>query len=70
MKLFRLMCLIAKDGGSLRAGHAKTSVNIQLAKKASAVICEIMNEDGTMAKGKDLINFAKKHKLKIGKMKI
>ena len=28
-----------------------------------------MNEDGSMAKGKDLFNFAKKHKLKIGKIK-
>ena len=37
-----------------------------LAKKNnSAVICEIMNEDGTMARGEKLFNFAKKHKLKI-----
>ena len=34
----------------------------------SAVICEIMNEDGTMAKGQDLYNFAIKHNLKIGKI--
>ena len=63
--------IIAKDGGVLvRAGHTEASVDIsKLAKKNnSAVICEIMNEDGTMAKGKDLINFAKKHKLKIGKI--
>jgi 3,4-dihydroxy 2-butanone 4-phosphate synthase/GTP cyclohydrolase II len=37
-------------------------------KNNSAVICEIMNEDGTMAKGQDLFNFAKKHNLKIGKI--
>ena len=41
----------------------------KLAKKNnSAVICEIMNEDGSMAKGKDLFNFAKKHSLKIAKI--
>ena len=64
--------IIAKDGGVLvRAGHTEASVDIsKLAKKNnSAVICEIMNEDGSMAKGKDLFNFAKKHKLKIGKIK-
>ena len=63
--------IIAKDGGVLvRAGHTEASVDIsKLAKKNnSAVICEIMNEDGTMAKGKDLFNFAKKHDLKIGKI--
>ena len=63
--------IIAKDGGVLiRAGHTEASVDIsKLAKKNnSAVICEIMNEDGTMAKGINLINFAKKHKLKIGKI--
>ena len=63
--------IIAKDGGVLvRAGHTEASVDIsRLAKKNnSAVICEIMNEDGTMAKGKDLFYFAKKHKLKIGKI--
>jgi len=63
--------IIAKDGGVLvRAGHTEASVDIsKLAKKNnSAVICEIMNEDGTMAKGHDLFNFAKKHKLKIGKI--
>tara|TARA_Y100000389_G_scaffold81611_1_gene78195 strand:- start:2025 stop:3065 length:1041 start_codon:yes stop_codon:yes gene_type:complete len=63
--------IIAKDGGVLvRAGHTEASVDIsRLAKKNnSAVICEIMNEDGSMAKGKDLLNFAKKHNLKIGKI--
>ena len=63
--------IIAKDGGVLvRAGHTEASVDIsKLAKKNnSAVICEIMNEDGTMAKGHNVFNFAKKHKLKIGKI--
>ena len=63
--------IIAKDGGVLvRAGHTEASVDIsRLAKKNnSAVICEIMNENGTMAKGQDLFNFAEKHKLKIGKI--
>ena len=63
--------IIAKDGGVLvRAGHTEASVDIsKLAKKNnSAVICEIMNEDGTMARGQDLFNFANKHKLKIGKI--
>ena len=63
--------IIAKDGGVLvRAGHTEASVDIsKIARKNnSAVICEIMNEDGTMAKGQNLLNFAKKHKLKIGKI--
>ena len=63
--------VIAKDGGVLvRAGHTEASVDIsKLAKKNnSAVICEIMNENGTMAKGQDLFDFAEKHKLKIGKI--
>ena len=61
--------LMAKDGGVLiRAGH--TEAGCDLAKLAglepSAVIVEILNEDGTMARKKDLLTFAKKHKLKIG----
>ena len=63
--------IIAKDGGVLvRAGHTEASVDIsKLAKKNnSAVICEIMNEEGTMARGQELFNFAIKHKLKIGKI--
>ncbi len=63
--------IIAKDGGVLvRAGHTEASVDIsKIAKKNnSAVICEIMNEDGTMAKGQNLLNFAKRHNLKIGKI--
>ena len=63
--------IIAQDGGVLvRAGHTEASVDIsKLARKNnSAVICEIMNEDGSMAKGQKLLNFANKHNLKIGKI--
>ncbi len=63
--------LVAKNGGVLeRAGHTEASVDIsKLAKlNPSAVICEVMNEDGTMARYKDLIPFAKKHRLKIAKI--
>ena len=63
--------IISKDGGVLvRAGHTEASVDIcRLAKKIpSAVICEIMNEKGIMAKGDELFKFAKKHNLKIGRI--
>ena len=63
--------IISKEGGVLvRAGHTEASVDIaKLAKKnPSAVICEIMNDKGVMAKGNELIRFAKKHKLKIGRI--
>ena len=63
--------LISKDGGVLvRAGHTEASVDIaKLSKNVpSAVICEIMNDDGTMAKGRQLVAFAKKHKLRLGKI--
>jgi len=63
--------LVSKNGGVLvRAGHTEASVDISKLSKcgSSAVICEIMNNDGTMAKGKQLYNFAKKHKLKLGKI--
>jgi len=63
--------IIARDGGVLvRAGHTEASVDIaRLSKKLpAAVICEIMNEDGTMAKGENLFKFAQKHKLQIGKI--
>ena len=63
--------LVARDGGVLeRAGHTEASVDIsKLAKlNPSAVICEVMNENGTMARYKDLIPFAKKHKMKIAKI--
>jgi 3,4-dihydroxy 2-butanone 4-phosphate synthase/GTP cyclohydrolase II len=63
--------IISKDGGVLvRAGHTEASIDIsKLAKKnPSAVICEIMNDQGVMTKGKELFNFAKKHKLKIARI--
>ena len=63
--------LVSKNGGVLvRAGHTEASVDVsKLSKcKPSAVICEIMNDDGTMAKGLQLVNFANKHKLKLGKI--
>ena len=60
--------LVARKGGVLeRAGHTEASVDIsKLANlNPSAVICEVMNEDGRMARLDDLLRFAKKHKLKI-----
>ena len=63
--------LVSKNGGVLvRAGHTEASVDVSKLSKcgSSAVICEIMNDDGSMAKGKQLLNFAKKHKLKLGKI--
>lgn len=60
--------LIAKAGGTLvRAGHTEASVDLmKLANLSPAgVICEILNEDGTMARLPDLKIFAKKHDLKI-----
>ncbi len=61
--------LRARDGGVLvRAGHTEAAVDIaRLAGlNASGVICEIMNEDGTMARLPDLVAFAQLHGLKIG----
>jgi len=61
--------LVAKDGGVLvRAGHTEAAVDVaRLAGlNPSGVICEIMNDDGTMARLDDLITFAGKHRLKIG----
>ena len=60
--------LVAKNGGVLeRAGHTEASVDIsKLAMlNPSAVICEVMNEDGRMARYDDLIKFSKKHNLKM-----
>ena len=60
--------LVARDGGVLvRAGHTEAAVDIaRLAGvNPSGVICEIMNDDGSMARLPDLIEFAKAHKLKI-----
>ncbi len=61
--------LVARTGGVLvRAGHTEAAVDIaRLAGHSPAgVICEIMNDDGTMARMPDLIPFAKEHGLKIG----
>lgn len=61
--------LVARDGGVLvRAGHTEAAVDIaRLAGlNPSGVICEIMNDDGTMARRNDLIAFAQLHGLKIG----
>jgi 3,4-dihydroxy 2-butanone 4-phosphate synthase / GTP cyclohydrolase II len=61
--------LVAREGGTLiRAGHTEASVDI--ARRAglypAAVICEIMNDDGTMARLPDLVAFAQKNNLKLG----
>ncbi len=61
--------LIARDGGVLvRAGHTEAAVDISrlAGLNPSGVICEIMNEDGTMARMDDLVSFARKHDLKMG----
>ena len=60
--------LRARNGGVLvRAGQTEGSVDLaRLAGlKPAAVICEIMKDDGTMARQPDLMRFAKKHKLKV-----
>ena len=61
--------LVARDGGVLvRTGHTEAAVDVaRLAGlNPSGVICEIMNDDGSMARLSDLIPFAQKHRLKIG----
>ena len=61
--------LIARDGGVLvRAGHTEAAVDISrlAGLNPSGVICEIMNEDGTMARMDDLVSFARRHDLKMG----
>ena len=61
--------LVARDGGVLvRAGHTEAAVDIsRLAGLApSGVICEIMKDDGTMARLPDLVAFAQLHGMKIG----
>lgn len=61
--------LMARDGGTLvRAGHTEAAVDIaRLAGLAPAgAICEIMNDDGTMARLPDLIAFSRRHQLKLG----
>jgi 3,4-dihydroxy 2-butanone 4-phosphate synthase/GTP cyclohydrolase II len=61
--------LVAKDGGVLiRAGHTEAAVDVSrlAGLNPSGVICEIMKEDGTMARMDDLVAFAQFHGLKIG----
>ena len=61
--------LVARDGGTLvRAGHTEAVVDIARAAGCApnGVICEIMKDDGTMARLPDLIEFAQQHDLKIG----
>jgi 3,4-dihydroxy 2-butanone 4-phosphate synthase/GTP cyclohydrolase II len=61
--------LRARDGGVLvRAGHTEAAVDVSrlAGLNPSGVICEVMNDDGTMARLPDLIAFAQKHGLKIG----
>lgn len=60
--------LIAREGGSLiRAGHTEAAVDLSrlAGLNPAGVICEIMNDDGTMARMSDLIAFAQLHNLKI-----
>ena len=60
--------IVGKDGGVLRrAGHTEASIDLaQLAGlKPSGVICEIMADDGSMARGDQLQKFSEKHELKI-----
>src|SRR5512141_1020515 len=61
--------LVAREGGTLvRAGHTEAAVDISrlAGLHPSGVICEIMNDDGTMARLPDLVTFAQLHGLKIG----
>ena len=61
--------LVARDGGTLvRAGHTEAAVDISrmAGLYPAGVICEIMNEDGSMARLPDLIAFSQRHGLKIG----
>ena len=61
--------LVARDGGVLvRAGHTEAAVDIaRLAGlNPAGVICEIMKDDGTMARMEDLVPFARLHDIKIG----
>jgi 3,4-dihydroxy 2-butanone 4-phosphate synthase/GTP cyclohydrolase II len=61
--------LIARDGGTLiRAGHTEAAVDVAriAGLNPSGVICEIMNEDGTMARFDQLAEFAEAHKIRLG----
>jgi len=60
--------LEARQGGVLvRAGHTEAAVDVSrlAGLNPSGVVCEIMNDDGTMARMPDLVEFAKRHGLKI-----
>ena len=60
--------IVGKEGGVMRrAGHTEASIDLSslAGLKPSGVICEIMADDGTMARGELLENFANKHSLKI-----
>ena len=60
--------LVARSGGVLvRAGHTEASVDISKLSKLnpSSVICEVMNEDGRMARLNDLFKFSRKHNIKL-----
>ncbi len=60
--------IVGKDGGVLRrAGHTEASIDLAVLAglQPSGVICEIMADDGTMARGEELELFSKKHNLKI-----
>jgi 3,4-dihydroxy 2-butanone 4-phosphate synthase / GTP cyclohydrolase II len=61
--------LMARDGGTLvRAGHTEAAVDISrlAGLDPAGVICEIMNDDGSMARLQDLVGFAQRHNLKLG----
>lgn len=60
--------LCAKEGGVLeRAGHTEGAVDLMnlAGFKPAAVLCEVMNPDGTMTRGKQLVEFSKQHNVKI-----
>lgn len=61
--------LIAREGGTLvRAGHTEAAVDVSriAGLNPSGVICEVMNDDGTMARLPDLKRFAREHRIKLG----
>ncbi len=60
--------LVSRNGGVLeRAGHTEASIDISKLSNLnpSSVICEVMNEDGRMARLNDLFKFSKKHRIKL-----
>ena len=61
-------CAPAMAACLVRAGHTEAAVDVSrlAGLNPSGVICEIMNEDGTMARLPDLVAFAQRHNLKIG----